>query len=136
MERYFAMKTRMFDGIGVVALALAIVGLVVFAQKGQPQEKKSDHMEHNEMMQACAKACSECQRACDSCATHCAHRLYEGKKEHLATLTICQDCAAVCSAAAQIVARAGRSRTPSVRPVLMRVPGAARRVSSSPMTST
>jgi hypothetical protein len=33
-----------------------------------------DHMEHNAMMQSCAKACSDCQRACDSCATHCARR--------------------------------------------------------------
>jgi hypothetical protein len=33
--------------------------------------------------------------------------LHEGKKEHLATLTTCQDCATACSAAAQIVARGG-----------------------------
>jgi hypothetical protein len=41
------------------------------------------------------------------CATHCAHRLHEGRKEHLTTLMTCQDCATVCSAAAQIVARGG-----------------------------
>jgi hypothetical protein len=101
------MKTRMFGGIRVVALVLTIVGLVAFAQQGQTQEKKADHLEHNEMMQACAKVCSDCQRACDSCATHCTHMLHEGKKEHLTTLTTCQDCATVCSAAAQIVARGG-----------------------------
>jgi len=101
------MKNRMFGGIGVVALALAIVGLVAFAQQGQTQEKKTVHLEHNEMMQACAKDCSDCQRACDACATHCTHKLLEGKKEHLATLTDCQDCATVCAAAAQIVARGG-----------------------------
>src|SRR5580692_2921269 len=83
-ERCFAMKNRMFGGIGVVALARAIVGLVAFAQQGQTQEKKTVHLEHNEMMQACAKDCSDCQRACDSCATHCTHKLFEGKKEHLA----------------------------------------------------
>jgi len=101
------MKTRKFGGIGVIALATAIAGLVTFAQQGQSQEKKVDHMEHDEMMQSCAKACSDCQRACDSCATHCTHMLHEGKKEHLTTLTTCQDCATVCSAAAQIVARGG-----------------------------
>jgi hypothetical protein len=58
-------------------------------------------------MQSCAKACSDCQRACDACATHCTHMLLEGKKEHLTTLMTCQDCATVCSAAAQIVARGG-----------------------------
>jgi hypothetical protein len=101
------MKIRKFSGIIVAASALAFVGLVAFAQRGQTQEPRAGHKEHNEMMQACAKACSDCQRACDTCATHCTHLLHEGKKEHLATLMSCQDCATVCSAAAQIVARGG-----------------------------
>ena len=92
---------------GVVALALGIVGLVAFTVQGRTQEKKVDHMEHNAMMQSCAKACSDCQRACDSCATHCAHLLTEGKKEHLKSLANCQDCATVCAAPAQIVSRGG-----------------------------
>jgi hypothetical protein len=100
------MKTRIFGGINV-ASALAIVGLMTFAQQGRTQEKKVVHMEHNEMMQACAKSCSDCQRACDTCSTHCTHMLHEGKKEHLKALTNCQDCATVCVAAAQIVARGG-----------------------------
>jgi hypothetical protein len=58
-------------------------------------------------MQACAKACSDCQRACDTCTTYCAHLMAEGKKEYLTTLMSCQDCAAVCAAAAQIVSRGG-----------------------------
>jgi hypothetical protein len=93
--------------VGVVALALGTLGLMAFAQEGQSQEKKVDHMEHHAMMQACAKACSDCQRACDSCATHCAHLLTEGKTEHLKSLANCQDCATVCAAAAQIVSRSG-----------------------------
>ena len=101
------MKTRTFGSIGVVALAIAIFSLMAFAQQGQTQEKKVDHSEHNEMMQSCAKACSDCQRACDTCATHCTHMLHEGKKDHLTTVMTCQDCATVCSAAAQIVARGG-----------------------------
>ena len=106
-ERYLAMKTRMFGGISVMALALAIVGLIAFTQQGQTQEKKVEHMEHSKAMQACAKACSDCQRACDTCATHCAHMLHEGKKDHLKAMTNCQDCATCCAAAAQIVARGG-----------------------------
>ena len=101
------MNTRKFAGIGVAALALAIGGVVAFAQTGQTQEKKVAHTEHDGMMQACAKACSDCQRACDSCATHCTHSLHEGKKEHLTTVMSCQDCATVCVAAAQIVSRGG-----------------------------
>jgi hypothetical protein len=101
------MKTQKFGGIGVVAFVLALIGVVAFAQKGPTQEKKVEHMEHSEMMQACAKACSDCQRSCDLCVTHCAHLLAEGKKDHLTTLMTCQDCATVCSAAAQIVARGG-----------------------------
>ncbi len=101
------MNPRKFGGLGVAALTLALVGTVALAPRGQTQEKKVAHAEHNEMMQACAKACSDCQRACDSCATHCTHMLHEGKKEHLTTLTTCQDCATICSAAAQIVARGG-----------------------------
>jgi hypothetical protein len=101
------MNSRKIGGLSLVALALAIVGMMAFAQQGQTQDKKVEHMEHNQMMQSCAKACSDCQRACDTCATHCAHRLHEGRKEHLATLMTCQDCATVCSASAQIVARGG-----------------------------
>ena len=101
------MKTRKVAGISVVALALAIGCVAVFAQQGQSQEKQGAHQEHNAAMQACAKACSDCQRACDTGATHCAHLLGEGKAEHLATLMSCQDCATICGAASQIVARGG-----------------------------
>ncbi|MFN0051993.1 MAG: four-helix bundle copper-binding protein [Planctomycetales bacterium] len=101
------MKTQKFGGMGVAALVLAIGSLVAFGQPGQTQEKKGAHTEHDAMLQTCAKACSDCQRACDSCSTHCAHLSAEGKKEHLTTLMSCQDCATVCAAAAQIVARGG-----------------------------
>lgn len=102
------MNTRKFYGIGMAAaVALAIGGLVAFAQPGQPHEKKVAHREHDQMQEECAKACSDCQRACDACATHCTHRLHEGKKEHLASAMSCQDCATVCVAAAQIVSRGG-----------------------------
>ena len=99
------MKTLRFVGMSLAVFS--IFGLMAFALQGQTQEKKVDHMEHSAVMQDCAKACSDCQRTCDMCATHCAHMLHEGKKEHLTTLATCRDCATVCSAAAQIVARGG-----------------------------
>lgn len=101
------MKTRIFGGIGAAVLALAVVIVAALAQQGQTQDKKSDHMEHYVMQQACAKACSDCQRTCDLCVTHCSHLLADSKKEHLTTLATCQDCATVCTAAAQIMARGG-----------------------------
>jgi hypothetical protein len=101
------MNTQRVGGISVLALSLAIGGLAAFARQGETQEKKVAHMEHNDMMQACARACSDCQRACESCATHCARLLAEGEKEHLTTVMTCQDCATVCGAAAQIVSRGG-----------------------------
>ncbi|CAN5152745.1 hypothetical protein BH11PLA2_BH11PLA2_47010 [soil metagenome] len=91
--------------IGVALIAFAFFGASASGQKAEP--KKVDHMEHNEMMQACSKACSECQRACDTCATHCTHMLQEGKKDHLATAMACQDCASICSVSSQIMARGG-----------------------------
>jgi hypothetical protein len=101
------MNTRKIAGSSLVMLALVVVGVMAFAQPGQSQEKPQAHKEHSEAMQSCAKACSDCQRACDTCATHCAHLLGEGKAEHMTTLMSCQDCATICGAASQIVARGG-----------------------------
>lgn len=55
----------------------------------------------------CAKACNDCEQVCAACATHCAHMLAQGKKEHLRTLATCRDCATHCAAAARIVAGKG-----------------------------
>lgn len=103
------MNRRVFGiagAAGVVALAAA-----ERAAFGQVIDKKVksdvDHAEHSAANQACAKACSDCQRECDTCATHCAHQLHAGKKDHIASLMACQDCADFCVAAAQIVARGG-----------------------------
>lgn len=91
--------------LGVIALTLS--GMIAFAKQAQPQSKKIEHREHHEMLQTCAKACSDCQLACDTCTTHCGHQLHEGKKDHMTSMMACQDCATICSAAAQIMARGG-----------------------------
>ena len=59
------MKTRNCAGIGLVALAF--VGLLGFAQPGQTQDNRLDHGEYMEMMQTCARACTDCQRAVPRC---------------------------------------------------------------------
>jgi|GEM_PF-1997725 len=102
----FFMNTRKGE-MGLLALMLAISGVVAFAPPGLSQEKKGSHMAHEEAMLSCAKSCSDCQRSCDTCATHCTHLAVEGQKEHMATLMSCQDCATFCAAASQIVSRGG-----------------------------
>ena len=108
------MGRREFGMAGASALALAALGTSSFAQNEQEKQKEhgqrakhNGHAVHDELYQDCAEACSECQRACDMCATHCAHLLQAGKKEHFKTLATCLDCADVCAAASQITARGG-----------------------------
>ncbi len=103
------MTTRNLSGISLMAVVLSVAALAGFARFGQTEDKKpaDPHAGHGDTMMTCAKACSDCQRVCDSCSTHCGRMLSEGKKEHHATLVSCQDCATVCAAASQIVARSG-----------------------------
>ena len=54
-----------------------------------------------------ARHISECALTCDECAAHCARKLAEGKADHMRSLQLCQDCAAVCHAASAIAARKG-----------------------------
>lgn len=83
---------------------LSTIALAAIEAKSLAADAKGGHQH---MFAECAEACSDCQRECDACATHCATLLSEGKKDHLMTLQTCQDCADICSAAAQIVARNG-----------------------------
>ena len=93
--------------IGLLAGATAI-GLAQHAGHDHAKDDKMiQHTEHDAMFQECAKACGDCQRICDQCATHCAHKIGEGDKEHLATLMSCRDCATMCSACAEVCARGG-----------------------------
>jgi hypothetical protein len=62
---------------------------------------------HSDMLLSCAKACSDCQLACDSCSNHCLMMIAEGKTEHIKTMQLCNDCAAICASSAQLVARHG-----------------------------
>ncbi|HLJ96821.1 MAG TPA: four-helix bundle copper-binding protein [Gemmataceae bacterium] len=99
----------------IVAVALTILGTYATAQQQDrsPEKQKraptpaGAHAAHSEAYEHCAKACNDCQRSCDACATHCVHLVAQGVKEHLQTLQTCQDCANVCTSAAQIVARQG-----------------------------
>jgi hypothetical protein len=85
----------------LLAAALTLAGGKFLA--GRPDPK--DH--HAGEFGKCAKACGDCQRACDACAAHCANLLAKGNKDHLRTLSTCQDCATHCSAAACVISRQG-----------------------------
>jgi hypothetical protein len=89
---------REFGLMGLSAAALAALETQVLGQESRGAEDKYEK---------CAAACSDCQRQCDACGHHCATLLAEGKKDHMASLQSCMDCADFCSAAAQIVARQG-----------------------------
>jgi hypothetical protein len=99
--------------LGLVALTLVALLTLGAAIAQQPKKKPASekpaaaHKEHDEGLQACAKACSDCQRECGMCTTHCGHQLAAGKKEHGATLMTCQDCADICAAASQVLSRGG-----------------------------
>ena len=108
------MNRRKLGVVGLALVALMAFGVALAQQPKRGVKKAADkpaaaieHTEHNEGLQACAKACSDCQRACDLCSTHCAHLMADGKKEHMMTLMTCQDCADICAAASQVVARGG-----------------------------
>jgi hypothetical protein len=97
---------REFGAAGLSALALAAMESPALAQR-VPTKRVGAHAEHDDNLRSCAEACSDCQRECDSCSNHCAHLLHDGQREHMTTLATCQDCADVCAAASQIVARGG-----------------------------
>jgi len=105
------MKNRMSAGIGVLLLAISfsIIGVSGFAQQAKPPDKaqNSDPTPHSAVHLECAKICSDCQRSCDVCASHCAHQLAGGHKDHLSCLRHCQDCANICAACSRICAAYG-----------------------------
>jgi hypothetical protein len=93
------MKLVVMAGVFAVATALGAAP--------PTEEKRVADDKHGGMAMDCAKECNACQRECDLCTRHCAEMLASGKKEHLATLGACEDCASVCAVAAQIVSRQG-----------------------------
>jgi hypothetical protein len=89
-----------------ITLSLLGIALVILAGPAdvQPRAKeapvKAPH-EHGPF-DVCAKACADCMLQCDSCHHHCTHLVAEGKKDHFATMRLCDDCAAVCATAARV----------------------------------
>ncbi len=93
-------------GMGVLGLALlALVGPAGVPTRAEDAAEKASHA--HGYFDVCAKACADCQLQCDSCHHHCAHLVAEGKKDHFATMRLCNDCAAVCAVSARIASGHG-----------------------------
>src|SRR5579864_2434000 len=83
-----------------VLLALAV------AVSGPTGTRAGDkHHEHGMVFVTCAKACADCSNSCASCYQHCAGLVSAGKKDHVKTMILCNDCAEVCSTAARLTSR-------------------------------
>jgi hypothetical protein len=97
-------------GLGALLVVVSLATLRFYAdaqgQQGQAGRSEGEGQQHH-AFHHCAKACTDCQLICDACNMHCTQLAVNGQKEHLKTARTCQDCATVCSAAAQIVARHG-----------------------------
>ena len=85
---------------GAAALALA-------AGVAHTAAQESKHDPHAAHFIDCAKECHHCALLCDTCATHCAHMIADGHKEHMTTLQTCQDCSSICASAANVTAKGG-----------------------------
>jgi hypothetical protein len=101
------MGRREFGLAGISAAAVLAMNATGLAQGKKKKKGEAKAEPHHGVGDACAAACGACQRSCDSCSTHCANLVGEGEKQHIETLRTCQDCATICVAAAQIVARGG-----------------------------
>jgi hypothetical protein len=103
----------------MVRVAFAIVGLVAggFMLANTPgtsqtripipQVPPADVDPKMPYFTVCAKECDDCARLCDICAAHSTRLLAEGKKDRLAIVQLCEDCAAICSAASRVTAKDG-----------------------------
>jgi hypothetical protein len=94
---------------------LVILGAALVALGGPGSwaaDEKDSHKEHMKgPVGKCAVACAKCMLSCDMCTRHCGKMVAEGKKEHVKTMHLCQDCSDMCCAAAKIAARHGPTST-------------------------
>jgi hypothetical protein len=94
-----------------VVLGIAAVALAFWAFGARAADEKSADREHAHHLSgphaACARACADCMLQCDSCHHHCERLVAQGKKEHVKTMRLCDDCGAICAVAARVTSRDG-----------------------------
>jgi hypothetical protein len=100
----------MYRRIVMVAVATALLALAYpAAQAADTAKEKAPDKGHHEHgpFDKCARACADCSLQCDSCFKHCLSLVADGKKDHLQSMQLCNDCGTVCAAAQKIVSRGG-----------------------------
>jgi hypothetical protein len=90
-----------------LSLLFGFTAAALMAGATSAAEEKKAEDPHAAHFSACAKACADCMLECESCSRHCADMVANGKKEHVATLGACRDCAEFCATSAKIVANRG-----------------------------
>jgi len=86
-------------GLGGLGLVSSFV-----SDNAQADDRKQHHHSH---FDKCAKACGECMNACNSCFSHCSTLVADGKRDHVATMQLCNDCGDLCAVSARLCARNG-----------------------------
>ncbi|HZY86307.1 MAG TPA: four-helix bundle copper-binding protein [Gemmataceae bacterium] len=95
------------------ALGAALIALAALTARPAPAQQKAPPKEHAHNAYAdCAKACAVCMLNCDACFHHCARLVSEGKKDHVASMNLCNDCGEVCATAGRVTARQGPLAVP------------------------
>jgi len=92
---------------GFLTIANAEPVQVLFPKPSASSLPKEDVDPRMPLFLTCAKASDDCARMCDICSAHCVKMVADGKKEHLTTMRLCQDCATICMATARVVGKDG-----------------------------
>src|SRR4051794_29579455 len=101
-------RMTMYRRAARAALGVAIILLAGFGGSlARGQDRAPGQAQHHGPNVECARACAACTFQCESCFTHCVRMVAEGKKEHVRTLRLCNDCGAICALAGKVVSRQG-----------------------------
>ena len=92
-------------GVAAASMAALTSGVSPAAEAAAHEHMPGDM--HSQHYAACAHACAECMNACESCLQHCIGLVAAGQREHVNSLTLCDDCGELCGSAAKITARGG-----------------------------
>jgi len=78
--------------LAVVAVVL-LTGSLALGQNATAAQPKEGHAHHRDKT---TQALVNCLTECSLCMGHCAKLVENGQKEHLMTMKLCDECAAVC----------------------------------------
>lgn len=103
MDRREAVRTIILSSTGLAAVG-ATMAYPQEPSRTQDPKHGAGHQGHGGGKSE-ANAIAQCMVSCEQGVHHCAERLGEGKKEHLASMHLLMDCASICATTAALVAR-------------------------------